>query len=154
MVPTDTEDYPDRTAPLPLIVSGDGTYTNSENRMIDADYIYETKVKPYQDVAEQYGVGFMVNEFGMFGTGVYWDISTVTAYHETYLEMLERYQLPWCYCETANVWPKHLVILYGERSQWAGATVEEVTVPREDGSADTVKVCRELLEVFRAHLAA
>lgn len=154
MVPTDTEDYPDRTAPLTLIINGDGTYTNRENRMIDADYIYETKVKPYQDIAEEYGVGFMVNEFGMFGTKVYWDIDTVTAYHETCLEMLEKYQLPWCYCESANVWPKHLVIRYGDASQWTGATVEEVTYTYEDGRADTVKVCRELLDVLRSHLAS
>lgn len=35
--------------------------------MADAGYIYETKVKPYQDIGKKYGVGFMVNEFGMFG---------------------------------------------------------------------------------------
>ena len=154
MVPSDTGDYPDLTAPLPLIINGDGTYTNSENQMMDIDYIYETAVKPYQDIAKRYGVGFMVNEFGMFGTKVYWDIDVVTAFHETYLEMLEQYQLPWCYCESANVWPKHLIILYGEASQWAGATVEEVTYSYEDGREDTLRVCEELLAVFRSHLAS
>lgn len=154
MVPTDTGDYPDRTAPLPLIVNGDSTYTNSEEQMADADYIYKTKVKPYQDIAKKYGVGFMVNEFGMFGTKVYWDIDVVTAYHETCLEMLEKYQIPWCYCEVSNVWPKHLVIQYGSVSQWEGATAEELTYTYEDGRTDTVNVCRELLDVFRPHLAS
>lgn len=154
MVPTDTGDYPDRTAPLPLIVNGDSTYTNSEEQMADADYIYKTKVKPYQDIAKKYGVGFMVNEFGMFGTKVYWDIDVVTAYHETCLEMLEKYQIPWCYCEVSNVWPKHLVIQYGGVSQWEGATAEELTYTYEDGRTDTVNVCRELLDVFRPHLAS
>ena len=71
MVPSDTCDYPDRAAPPPLIVNGDGTYQNSKGTYFDEDYIYQTAVKPYRDIANKYGVGFMRNEFGMFGTGVY-----------------------------------------------------------------------------------
>lgn len=147
MVPSDTCDYPDYGRPLPLIVNGDGTYANSEGRVFDEDYIYINKVKPYRDIAEANGVGFMVNEFGMYGTKVYWDIGTVTAFHETYLKMLEKYELGWCYCESAGT--KHLTIPYGNAAQWEGSTVEEITYSYEDGRTDTIKVCKELLEVFQ-----
>ena len=151
IVPSDTLDYPDYTDPLPLIVNGDGTYTNSESLMYDPELIYKEAIEPYQKIAEQYDVGFMVNEFGMFGTSVHWDIDTVTAFHKTYLELLEEKNIPWCYCEMFNLFPKHLVILYGNESQWTNATEEDITYTLKDGSEVTLKVCKELLDVFREY---
>ena len=148
MMAGDTLDYPDYADPLPLIVNGDGTYTNRENQMYDAELIYKEAIEPYQKIAEQYEVGFMVNEFGMYGTSVYWDIDTVTAFHKTYLELLEDKNIPWCYCEMFNLFPKHLVILYGNESQWTNATEEDITYTLKDGSEVTLKVCKELLDVF------
>lgn len=150
MMPSDTGDYLDQSDPLPLVVNSDGTYTNSENKVYDADRIYEESVKPYREIAEQNGVGFMVNEFGCAGTNAHWDINTVTAYHEEVLNMLEKYDLGWCYCEASNIFPKHLIILYGNNSQWTGATTEDITYDFGDHT-ETIKVCKELLEVFRKH---
>lgn len=151
MMPCDTLAFPDYTDPLPLIIHGDGTYSNSENLVYDAERIYRTSIEPYQKIAQQYDVGFMVNEFGMFGTLVHWDIGIVTAFHETYLRMLEDRDIPWCYCEASNIMPKHLLLLFHEDSQWAGATEEEVTYTLKDGSVVTLKVCKELLDIFRAY---
>lgn len=150
MMPSDTCDYLDQSDPLPLVVNSDGTYTNSENKVYDMERIYEEAVKPYQEIAEQYGVGFMINEFGCFGTNAHWDINTVNAYHEDVLRMLEKYDLGWCYCETYNIFPKHFIIPYGNNSQWAGATTENITYDFGDHT-ETIKVCKELLEVFRKH---
>ena len=150
MMPSDTCDYLDWSDPLPLVVNNDGTYTNSENKVFDADLIYEISVKPYRDIAEKHGVGFMINEFGCFGTLAHWNIDTVNAYHEEVLTMLEKYNLGWCYCETYNSFPKHFIIVYGNHSQWAGATVEEITYDFGDHT-ETLKVCKELLQVFRDH---
>lgn len=132
--------------PLPLIVNGDGTYTNSEDLMCDEDLIYEKAVKPYREIAEKYGVGFMIGEFGVFGTNVNWDIEDVSAFYDTYLKMVEKYDLPWCCCELENIFPKHFLIMYGDESQWVGATVEEITYTFDDGSSDTVKICKELVD--------
>ena len=132
--------------PLPLIVNGDGTYTNSEDLMCDEDLIYEKAVRPYREIAEQYGVGFMIGEFGVFGTSVYWDIKDVSAFYDTYLKMVEKYDLPWCCCELENIFPKHFLIMYGDESQRVGATVEEITYTFDDGSADTIKICKELVD--------
>lgn len=150
MMPSDIGDYLDQSDPLPLVVNSDGTYTNSENRVYDMDRIYEESVKPYQTIAQKYGVGFMVNEFGCAGTKAHWDVNTVNAYHEEVLNMLEKYDLGWCYCEANNIFPKHLIILYGNNSQWAGATTEDITYDF-GGHTETIKVCKELLEVFREH---
>ena len=150
MMPSDIGDYLDQSDPLPLVVNSDGTYTNSENRVYDMDRIYEESVKPYQTIAQKYGVGFMVNEFGCAGTKAHWDVNTVNAYHEEVLNMLEKYDLGWCYCEANNIFPKHLIILYGNNSQWAGATTEDITYDFGDHT-ETIKVCKELLEVFREH---
>ncbi len=150
MVPSDTNDYLDESEPLPLIINSDGTYTNSENTFHDMDRIYEEAVKPYEEIAKKYNVGFMVNEFGCYGTLAHWDIGTVNAYHEEILNMLEKYDLGWCYCETYNLFPKHLIIFYGNNSQWAGSTTEDITYDFGDHT-ETIKVCTELLAVFRKH---
>lgn len=150
MMPSDTCDYLDQSDPLPLVVNSDGTYANSENSVYDMDRIYEESVKPYQTIAQKYGVGFMVNEFGCAGTNAHWDINTINAYHEEVLRMLEKYDLGWCYNEACNIFPKHLIILYGNNSQWAGATTEDITYDFGDHT-ETIKVCKELLEVFRGH---
>ncbi len=150
MMPSDTCDFPDRSDPLPLVVNSDGTYANSEGTAYDMDLIYEKSVKAYHSIAQKYSVGFMVNEFGCFGTGVYWDIDPICAYHEEMLNMMEKYDLGWCYCETYNIFPKHLIILFGNQSQWKGSTVEDITYDFSD-HVETIKVCKELLETFRKH---
>lgn len=153
MVPSDTLDYPDYTDPLPLVINGDGTYTNNENRLIDAETVYTDHIVPLQAIAEQYGVGFMVNEFGIYGTDVDWDISVVTAFHDDILQMLTEKQIPWCYCEMHNTFPKHLISLYGNSFQWANTTEEEITY-NIDGKQVTLTVNRDLLDVFRKYTMA
>lgn len=151
LLASDTIALPDYVEPLPMIVNGDGTYTNSENCVYDEDLIYEVAVKPYRDIAEKYGVGFVCNEFAMCGVKVYWDIGLVTAVHETCINMMEKYNLGWCYSEEFNIFPKHLRILYGDKSAWTGATVEEVAYTYDDGRTETVKYCKELVNQLRAH---
>lgn len=150
MIPSNAYGPDDMGDPLPILVKGDGTYANSKNTWCDEDWIYENHVKPSLEIAQKYGVGFMVNEFGVASVKVNWPIETVVAFHETYLKMLEKYDLSWCYLEIANVWPKHLVILSG-KSQWAGATTQTVTYTFDDGSTETIRICKELVDLFRKY---
>ena len=154
MVPHDIADYPDRSDPLPLIIQADGTYTNSEDRFVDGDEIYQTDVKPYQDIAAKYGVGFMVNEFGIFGTNVNWDNDVVAAYHDTVLQMLTEQNIGWCYCELYNPIPNHLTLMpvSGQTEfQWQNATKEAVTISCESGKEMEYWVNRELMDVFEKY---
>ena len=156
IVPHDAADYPDRSDPLPLVVLDDGTYTNSEDRMIDGAEIYRVDVEPYQEIAARYGVGFMVNEFGIFGSNVYWDIGVVAAYHDTVLQMLTEQNIGWCYCELYNSVPKHLVLMPAggvTEFQWSNATEESVTVTCESGERWEYIVNRELMDVFQKYTA-
>ena len=151
MIPSDAYGERDMTAPAPLVINGDGTYANADNTYCDGDWIYETSIKPVRDIAEKYGVGFTVNEFGMGMNKVDWDIDLVTTYHQDYLDMLEKYDLGWCYLEISNKYPKHFIILDGGQSQWAGATTEEITYTFDDGSSETIVICKELVDLFRNH---
>lgn len=154
MVPHDTMDYPDCSEPLPLIIRDDGTYTNSEDRMIDSAEIYLADVKPYQDIAAQYGVGFMVNEFGIFGNNVDWDIDVVAAYHDAVLQMLTEQNIGWCYCELYNPVPKHLALMPAGGTtefQWGNTTEKSVTVTCESGETCEYLINGELMEVFKQY---
>lgn len=154
MVPHDTADYPDRSEPLPLIIRDDGTYTNSESRMIDGAEIYRVDVQPYQDLAAQYSVGFMVSEFGTFGANVNWDNDVVVAYHETVLKMLTEQSIGWCYCELYNAVPNHLTLMPvvgGSEFQWSNATEESETVICESGETCEYLINKELMDVFQKY---
>ena len=153
ILPSDTPwgPYDDLEENQVLVINNDGSYTNENNAYCDGDYIYDIGIKPYKEIADKYGVGFMVNEFGMAGSGVEHDISIIEDYHEIVLNMLEEHEIGYCYLEEANILPKHLMILYGEKSQWKGATVKEQELTLLDGSKCTVKVCSELLQIFRKH---
>lgn len=154
MVPHDIGDYPDRSEPLPIIVRNDGTYTNSEDRMVDGAEIYRVAVKPYQNIAAQYGVGFMVNEFGIFGANVNWDNDVVVAYHDTVLQMLTEQDIGWCYCELYNGVPNHLTLMPvvgGSEFQWSNATKEAVTVTCESGEEWEYWINKELMEIFQQY---
>ena len=131
-----------------LTIDAAGVWQNADGLMSDAEYVYEQHILPLIEIAEKYDVGFMVNEFGLFGVKVYWDINEVTKYHDEFLKMLEAHDIGWCYCELANLFPKHLVILWGNESQWTGATVEEITYTFDDGSSKTLRICKELMDTF------
>jgi len=131
-----------------LTIDADGVWQNADGLMSDAEYVYERHIVPLMKIAEKHDVGFMVNEFGLFGVKVYWDINEVVRYHDEFLKMLEAHDIGWCYCELANKFPKHLVILTGGESQWEGATEEEVTYTFDDGSSDTVVICKDLMDTF------
>ena len=155
MVPHDNADYPDRSEPLPLIVRDNGTYTNSEGRMIDGTEIYRVDVQPYQDIAAQYGVGFMVSEFGIFGANVNWANDVVVAYHDTVLQMLTEQNIGWCYCELYNAVPNHLTLMPvvgGTEFQWSNATEESETVTCDGGETCEYLINRELMDVFLRNL--
>ena len=149
IVPHDACDYMDFSTPMPLIINADGTYTNTQERFIDGEEVYRVDIQPYQQIAEKYGVGFMVNEFGIFSVDVHWDVSVVCAYHDSVIQMLEEKGIGWAYCELYNHFGKHLVLLH-ETSQWANTTVEPVEVSC-GGHGDTLYVNRELLEVFKKY---
>jgi len=144
----------DGNGPLPAApfeIRDSGLYAMEEGVIVDEDYIYRVGVAPYREIAEKYGVGFMCNEFGIFTVMADWNVDLVVAYHEICVRMMEKYDLGWCFCEEFNRFPKHLRILYGDESQWTGATVEEVTYTYDDGRTETVKYCKELVDQLRAH---
>lgn len=153
MVPSDLYGEEARTEsliPLPLTIHGDGTYSNSENSVIDEDYIYKAMVEPYVNIAKNNNVGFMINEFGVFGNwgkfteSGYFDTSLVAAHADTYLSMFQKYDIGWCFCEMDNL----VIGFYGNPPQWSNSTVGEVTYTFDDGSTSSVKYCKELMDTF------
>lgn len=131
-----------------LVIDKTGAWENAEGLMHDGEYVFEQFIKPMKDIADKNQVGFMVNEFGLFGVQIHWDIDMVVRFHDEYLKMLENHDIGWCYCELANKFPKHLVILTGGESQWEGATTEKITYTFDDGTSDTVVICKELMDTF------
>ncbi len=49
-----------------LVLSEDGTWSDAQGRFYDAQSIYTYGLAPYLELAERYGVGFMVNELAFF----------------------------------------------------------------------------------------
>ena len=56
--------------------------------------IYEQIIRPVQEIAENYGVGFMLNEFGIFACNVGWDVFIPVSYTDDFIAMLEEHGIP------------------------------------------------------------
>ena len=136
----------DDDAPLPIVINKDGTYNNTEGTVLTGQEIYTEAIKPYREIAQQHGVGFMIGEFGVFAVAN-WDISVVTAYQETMMEMFSEQELGWCYCELYNG-STHLLLREPSQSQWDNATVVDAGLDTADGPCLVVK---ELLDSFRKY---
>ena len=96
----------------------------------------------------------MVNEFGIFGCNVDWDINVVAAYHDTVLQMLTEQNIGWCYCELYNPISKHLVLMPAggvTEFQWSNTTKEAVTVTCESGEEWEYWINKELMEIFQQY---
>ena len=136
----------DDAAPLPIVIHGDGTYSNTEGTVMTGQEIYTKAIEPYREIAQRHGVGFMIGEFGVFA-GDNWDIGVVTAYQDTMMEMFTEQELGWCYCELYNA-GCHLLLRDASQSQWANATVVEAGLDPADGPCLVVK---EMLDSFRKY---
>lgn len=132
--------------PLPVVINGDGSYSNTEDTVVTGEEIYNKAILPYQEMAQQQEVGFMIGEFGVFA-GNDWDVGVITAYQDTMMEMFKEKKLGWCYCELYNG-GTHLLLREASQSQWANATVVDAGLNHADGPCLVVK---EMLESFRKY---
>ncbi len=146
IIPHDLYDPDDRATPLPLVIREDGTYTNTEDRWITAQEIYDYKIAPLQELAEQYNVGFVCSEFGILPVNMYWDIDMATAYYEEVLAMMREKDIPWCLYTFYDTMPNSIGLMFGHQPLWQGATVGELTY-----GDTTYRVCQEILDVFRKY---
>ena len=113
--------------------------------------IYEQIIRPVQEIAENYGVGFMLNEFGIFACNVGWDVSIPVSYTDDMIAMLEEQGIPWSLCEAEGDPYRFLAVPEGRDYEWANATIETVTYTFDDGKGMNIGVCRELMDVFRKY---
>lgn len=141
----DSAGNPDNSKALPIVVHADGTLSNTENTFVDAEYIYEHKIKPVHDIAKKYGVGFMCNEFGAFSIGYKWDIETIAQYHEDMIAMFNEKGIGWCNGEMYNYVPRSLIFQYPRQPQWIGTEVIVQEYEYEDYT-DRLLIDKHLLD--------
>lgn len=140
---SDEETDPD---PLPIVIHEDNSYSNTANTVITGEEIYNKAIQPYQKIAQQHGVGFMIGEFGIFANAD-WDIDVVTSYYDTMMALFEEQKLGWCFCELYNS-GTHLLLREGVKSQWTNATAIDTELDITDGPCQVVK---EMLDVFHKY---
>lgn len=141
-----SDDEAHNTAPLPIVIEADGSYANTANTVVSNEDIYHRAIEPYQEIAERYGTGFMIGEFGVFADAN-WDIGLVTAYQESMMEIFAKKKIGWCLCKLYNG-GTHLLLREPVESQWANASTEPVDLGYNDGSC---RVVVEMLESFRKY---
>ena len=140
---SDEETDPD---PLPIVIYEDNSYSNTANTVVNGEEIYNKAIQPYQRIAQQHGVGFMIGEFGIFANAD-WDIDVVTSYYDTMMAIFEEQELGWCFCELYNS-GTHLLLREGVESQWTNATAIDTELDMTDGPCQVVK---EMLDVFHKY---
>lgn len=131
------------------LVWGEDGWSSQKN--YDAEMIYNELIRPIQEIANEYSVGFMCNEFGIYANNVGWNISLVESYTNDMLKMMEEQGISWCFCETEG-WPyRFLTVPDDRRYEWENATLETKTYDFEDGTGRTFQYCQELVDIFRKY---
>jgi hypothetical protein len=149
----DAADNQDFSDPLPLVINSDGTYTNSENKMITAETIYEVKIKPMIEIAQKYNVGYMVNEFGSFCTYVPYEAELIDRYTDDLLAMLEAHQIGWNLAEMTGT-PSNYFISPIDSFSWVGTRSKQVIYTFDDGHTELFYESENFMDVFRKYTMA
>lgn len=74
IMPHDTSWCSDAEGEANLLLHADGTWENADGRQYGSDEYYQEALLPYVEIADQYHVGFMVNEFAFADDE--WDSTT------------------------------------------------------------------------------
>lgn len=133
----------------PLAYDDEQSPIADEADYIDAAAVWNDRIKPQMEMAAQYGVGFMVNEMGIYQNRIYWPAELMTAYYEDMLAMFTENGLPWCLCE-AEGWPYRFLTAPVDEWEWTGLETEYRTFEFE-GCTERFYVNKTLLDVFRKY---
>lgn len=136
----------DTAGGLTLYARTDGSFANDTNRLYTAEDIYEEYVRPYQRIAEENGVGFMMNEFGIFG-GAYLEGDTAYTYYRQMRQMFKKHKIGFALCELNG--GQNLKSGEDDFRQFRGNAVSErwmYDYPGEIYRADIFYIDRNLLD--------
>lgn len=98
-----------------IVVKDDGTHYYPNGETVDAGYVYQTRLKHYLDLAEQYHVSFIATEVGSDTTSL--TPEEYTACNEMWLALYQEHHVGWMYnCEQNIFAPKELMWLNGENN--------------------------------------
>jgi hypothetical protein len=126
----------------------------SGKRYLTADEIYENHIKPYRDVADKYGVGFMINEFGMYAVHQGIDASVKAAYDRDLIDMLEAKGISWCICELEYEVESIRYLPLNGIELWDNMTLEDFTHISDEGHVHTYHLCKEVFDNYRTFTLA
>jgi len=96
-----------------IVVKDDGTLSYPNGETVDAEYVWQTRLKGYLDLAEKYHVSFLATEVGTDTTSL--TPEEYIACHEMWLKLYQEHHVGWMYnCERNIFAPKELMWLNGE----------------------------------------
>lgn len=132
------------TDPVNLTFDGN-KFSNADGQVMDAEFVYKYGIKPNRDIAEKYGVGFAIYEFGVFGDH---DLGKVTyQYIDDMLSMFVRHGLGWCYCEGEFQGPTRTTEHFTQKS----SMVDVLKYKDFGGYEIRYNYLKEFLETIRKH---
>lgn len=126
--------------------------TDEDGREWSAERIYEEHIKPFRDIAQQYGVGFMVGEWGVCSDSFYEechpDEADVIAYYKEMSELFREKGIPWNHFAMAG---RNSFLWSGAISGFgrSGAEPEKMKYEYEDYDFEYI-IDRKLIEAVMA----
>ncbi len=117
--------------------------SNADNLIGNAEIIYKYAIKPNRDIAEKYGVGFAIMEFGVFGGKNMGDIAY--QYVKDMRKMFEKHALGYCYCEMDILGISRFIPYFVQ----VDSRVDIQTYTYEDKPSQKFYICRDMLQVMK-----
>lgn len=109
-----------------------------------AEYIYENQVLPIQKIAEKYGVGMVITEFGVYAEGNM-DVNIAAAYDSAMIKTFRRHGISWSLACTDY----HLMCYEDNPYPYSNGTMLSKTYIFDDGTGRTINWCKERVEALR-----
>lgn len=134
-----------------LKINSNGTWENADGKIIDANTVYEERIKPFQEVAEKNNVGFMIDEFGPFTNCVPYDNNQVVKYAADIVGLMEQKQIPYSYCELIMGQYRTIISLDGS-FVYKNADLQKLTYNYDNGMTDTFWYNKKLIDAMKAKI--
>ena len=99
--------------PFPtIVIRDDGSFYYPNGEAVTVEYIYDTMIKHYLEVAEQNNVTFIATEVGSDTDSL--SVEEYLTYHEMWLKLYQEHNISWMYNCDFNIFaPKDLMWLNG-----------------------------------------
>ena len=113
----------------------------TSEKVVDGEFVYYDRCEPVLKIAQEYGVGYMVNEGGLYSAC---DGALKASYDEELFRCLQEHGISWCVCEL-QTFASHVQ----DTRDLTSTEYETVHYRLDSGARRSISYSAEVMEAYR-----